>query len=72
MKRIKILLLSVILLFSGCQSLNIQTTKQWEGHYYSVDDAKAVLENTTLDKNESIWMISNTTLKHILKNNERK
>lgn len=56
----------------GCVSdqPTIQTVKSWEGHYMSVEDFNKQTNNIKLDKDESIWVLSNRTLKRVLKNNE--
>lgn len=64
------IMLLMSILVAGCFSQKdpvIESTKPWEGHYYNVEDARKQLENAQLDKNESIWMMSNNTLKRLLK-----
>lgn len=64
------MILATSLILAGCFSQKdpiIESTKPWEGHFYTVEDAKAKLDNASLDKNESIWMMSNHTLKRLLK-----
>lgn len=58
---------------SGCIQLSptIQTTKSYEGHFYNKEDAKAAIESIrVLNNDESIWILSNSTLKRVLKNNK--
>lgn len=65
---IKALLFAILLLVVGCYSTKVETTKQWEGHYFTVDEMHNATKDMTLDKNESIWILSNNTLKRLLKN----
>jgi hypothetical protein len=51
---------------SGC-SLKIKTAKQWENHYLTVEELEKVVPTIHLDEDESIWLISNDTLRYILK-----
>ena len=54
---------------SGCITKpTIESTKPWEGHYYSVDELKEKVNTIQLDKDESMWLISNHTLNRLLKN----
>ena len=65
----RILALSCFLLLYGCATTPVvEPTKQWEGHYFSKQDAVAAVENIELGKNESIWIVSNSTLKRLLNN----
>jgi hypothetical protein len=57
-----------LFLLSGCVSVTLNSTKSWEGHFKNVEEFKAATENITLDKNETIWVLSNRTLKRVLKN----
>lgn len=58
-----------ILTLCGCVTeVNVETTKQWEGHYFSTNDFVNATKNINLDKGESIWVLNNTTLKRLLKN----
>lgn len=56
-----------LLFFTGCQNIEIKTTRSWEGHYFTVDDFKTNTNNIILNEDESIWVISDDTLEHILK-----
>ena len=68
MKQIAISII-LILSFCGCISEpKLESTKPWENHYYSTDEIKNIIQTIQLDKNESIWMISNHTLNRLLKN----
>jgi hypothetical protein len=54
--------------FAGCAtgSIEIYAAKSWEGRYSSAESAKAAAEQITLGKGESVWMLSNGTMKRIL------
>ena len=56
--------------FVGCIQIQptIQTTKTYEGHFYDKTSAEAAIKTAELQKGESIWILSNTTLKRVLKN----
>jgi hypothetical protein len=57
-----------VLLFSGCiTNIEVPATKQWEGRYDSVEDINKVVKTIELQKNESVWILSNSTLKRLLK-----
>ena len=59
-------------IFAGCLSdPKIESTKQWEGHYFTVDELKQKINEIDLDKDESIWMMSNHTLNRLLKNTRK-
>lgn len=51
---------------SGC-SLKIKTAKQWENHYQTVEELEKVVPTIHLNEDESIWLISNDTMRYILK-----
>ena len=59
------------ILLSGCisrnEEINVLTTKSWEGHYENVLDFYEKTKSISLGENESIWVLSNTTLYMILK-----
>ena len=58
-----------MLLAAGCASTpKVETTKRWEGHYFNGNDVKAAAESIVLEKNESVWILSNSTLKRLLTN----
>lgn len=61
----------------GCATTEpeIMATKQWENHYKSTKDFYKGTENIKLEKGESIWVLSNSTLSRMikdLKNNNNK
>lgn len=63
------IVLAILMLLSGCYtSLNVSTTRQWEGHYFSTNDFYKATSNIQLDKEESIWVLSDRTLNNVLKN----
>lgn len=66
MKTLAIAALSFML--AGCMTTpRIETTEPWEGHYFSFDDLKTKTENQQLKEKQSMWLLSNTTLKRLLK-----
>lgn len=66
----RIILLAICALICGCMTTTpvVQSTKSWENHYMTVTAFEAGTTNIVLDKNESIWVLSNTTLSRLLKN----
>jgi len=57
---------------NGCMTEpKVESTKPWEGHYYNVDDLKDKASTIKLDKDESMWLISNHTLNRLLKNTRK-
>lgn len=68
MKRFTILVLIFATMY-GCQTTpKVESTKPWEGHYMSTNDFQKSTSNIQLDSGESIWVMSNATLKRLLKN----
>lgn len=68
----KTIIVSCLVLMCGCISTTVepvvQTTKTWENHYYSSEDARTALESVQLEEGESIWVLSNSTFKRVLSN----
>lgn len=59
-------------LLAGCISeITVETTKQWEGHYYTAEEAKTAVDSIELDDSESVWVLSNRTLKKLLDNTRK-
>lgn len=58
---------------SGCitQSPNVESTKPWEGHYFTVEEFKEKTSSIELDEGESIWVIDNHTMHRLLKNTRK-
>ncbi len=58
------------LVFLGCTSYEpkVEATKQWENHYFTTNDFYNATTNISLEKGESIWVLSNSTLSRLLKN----
>ena len=57
---------------NGCITKpTIESTKSWEGHYYTVDELKDKVDTIKLDKDESMWLMSNHTLNRLLKNTRK-
>ena len=55
----------------GCTTIiepTIESTKTWEQHYKSVEEFKKGTQNIALDDDETIWVMSNKTLKRLLIN----
>jgi hypothetical protein len=72
----KLALVSFIaVVLTGCFSVGhtvvIESAKPYEGHYMTVDDFRKGTETIQLQKGESIWVLSNSTLKRLLKNTEK-
>ena len=68
----QLLIVAMTTFFVGCLSdPKIESTKQWEGHYFTVDELKQKINDIDLDKDESIWMMSNHTLNRLLKNTRK-
>lgn len=62
-----VILISMML--TGCMtSVSVESTKQWEGHYMTIEEFHKKTNDIELDKNESIWVLSNHTLNRLLKN----
>lgn len=60
---------AVIMAFilAGCTTnIEIQTTKSWEGHYMNEKEFHKATNDIKLDRNESIWVLSNRSLKRVL------
>ena len=57
---------------SGCITKpTVESTKPWEGHYYSANELKEKVDTIQLDKDESMWLMSNHTLNRLLKNTRK-
>ena len=65
-----VIIMITALMISGCTTVTVNTTESWEGHYYDVEQARKALDDAELRKKESIWIISNNTLKRLLKTKE--
>lgn len=65
-------LIPLLGLLCGCisqpKTIEVETTRYWENHYKNVNDFYFGTTNIKLDKDESIWVISNKTLSRLLKN----
>jgi len=60
---------------TGCmhdETIGIYVAKQWEGHYFTVDEFKKNTDKIELEKKESIWVLSNSSLSQLMKNASRK
>lgn len=64
----KTLTIASCLFLIGCiTEPKIETTSSWEGHYYSFDELKNKIEDQVLEEKQSMWLLSNATLKRLLK-----
>ena len=67
-----ILAIIATILLNGCMTEpKLEATKPWEKHCYTVEELKQNIENMQLDKDESIWIMSNHTLNRLLKNTRK-
>ena len=57
-------------MLTGCLTTEpkVESTKPWENHYMTVEEFYEQTKDITLDKDESIWVLSNHTLNRLLKN----
>lgn len=59
---------TLVLVLSGCMTTPlVETTEPWEGHYFSFDELKTKTNGQQLKEKQSLWLLSNTTLKRLLK-----
>ena len=64
------LIAATVVLLSGCKTTEdivVMPTKPWENHYYTVEEFQKGTRDIQLEKNESIWVMSNRTLSRVLK-----
>lgn len=64
-------IIGLMTILTGCTTINdpkIESTKPWEQHYKSVDEFKTGTKDIVLDDDETIWVMSNKTLKRLLIN----
>ncbi len=58
--------------FGGCALIEknpeVCPTEPWEGHYMTEGDFRRGTADIRLEKGESVWVLSNRTLKRVLKN----
>ena len=65
----KYIALISLIFIAGCFSqLKIEATQSWENHYFTIEEFRAGTENMKLEKGESVWVLSNKTLKKTLQN----
>lgn len=57
-------------LIAGCKTSQpiVEPTEVWEGHYYSKDAAQESAGKIELKEGQSVWILSNSTLKRLLTN----
>ena len=67
----KCIAMLLLMIATGCVNVNpaVEPVKPWEGHFFTAEEAKASVESIQLEENESVWILSNRTLKRVLKNN---
>ena len=60
--------ITLVLFLHGCATtqLEVTTTRQWEGHYFTAREFHEATSQIDLQKDESIWVLSNKTLNKIL------
>lgn len=60
----------MIATMTGCISSEIvvEPTRQWEGHFYTTNEVQFATQRMQLNEGESVWILSNSTLKRVLKN----
>ena len=71
MRNMKYYILALCLLVAaGCTTVtvNIDPVKSWEGHYLTTNDFYKATSDISLEKGESIWVLSDRTLNRVLKN----
>ena len=61
LKLMKILAFASLCALCGCTStkIQLQTTKAWEGHYFTESSFYEATRDIELEKGESIWVLSN-------------
>lgn len=68
MKLLRIAAAAAMIAASGCMTVTVDPTKAWEGRYGTQAEAAAAVEKMQLLDGESVWILSSTTLKRVLKN----
>ena len=67
--KVGVLVLAAGLLSAGgcvSEKIELTPTRQWEGHFMKQQDAQNAIWKCRLEKGESIWILSNATLKRVL------
>ena len=74
MKYVKVIMLSALVFAAGCrtQEIVVDPVQSWEGHFMTVEEFREKTADIELQKNQSIWVLSNNTLKRVLKNQQNK
>lgn len=64
-----ILAVATLLTTAGCVTAQIEApiVRPWEGHYTSEKAAIQAVQIMRLERGESVWLLSNSTLKRLLK-----
>lgn len=64
----KLFLFAILAGVAGCNTIEINAAKPYEKRYGSLNDAVQALQAADeLKTGESVWILSNTTLKNLLK-----
>ncbi len=66
--RISLIMIALVLVAGCATSPKVETTKPWEGHYFDTNSVSDAVQKIQLDKKESVWILSNSTLKRLLTN----
>lgn len=68
----KTMLIAVVAACAGCLTdPKVESTKPWEGHYFTAQELNEKTKDIQLDKDESVWVLSNHTLNRLLKNTRK-
>ena len=65
-----LVVVAAILLISGCRTPYppVEPTQAWEGHYFGKAAAEDAVSKIVLNEGQSVWILSNSTLKRLLIN----
>ncbi len=57
------------MLLAGCATQPVvEPTEVWEGHFFSTNQVQEAIQKIQLKDKQSVWILSNTTLKRLLTN----
>lgn len=57
------------MLLAGCATQPVvEPTEVWEGHFYNTNQVQEAVQKMQLKDKQSVWILSNTTLKRLLTN----
>lgn len=60
-----------LFLVCGCGKtveISCQTTKAWEGHYFTIKEFQQATKDLELERGESVWVLSNRSLYRVISN----